>query len=136
MEEGQGGNGVGDLVVQESWAAGTGLVVRERGGRQELGDAEGGEWRKRCSQRAICWKTWFYPHISVEDTATGDRQNRSIRRQSPGSGVRVNEARDSLEPGATASFWQGLGEITASLLLERDSGHGLGNRGCCVDPKL
>ena len=39
MEEGRGENGAGegDLVVQESWAAGTGLVVREQGGRQELG---------------------------------------------------------------------------------------------------
>ena len=31
-----------------------GSVVRERGGRQELGDAERGEWRRRSSQRAVC----------------------------------------------------------------------------------
>ena len=30
---------------------------------------------------------------------------RSIRRQSPGGGIRVSEARDSLEPGAPAWLW-------------------------------
>ena len=63
-------------------------------------------------------KGCLLPEDSGGFILTSPWKARSIRRQSPGGGIRVSEARDSLEPGAPASLWRGLGKITASLLLE------------------
>lgn len=128
-EEGHGGSGEGKPVVQESWAAG---MVRwsenEEAGRSwgmlRVVSGGGGALKGPFAAGRL-W--WFHPHVPAEGTVTADRQSRSIRRQSPGGGIRVSEARDSLEPGAPASLWRGLGEITASLLLEGTQGAGSGN---------
>lgn len=125
-EEGRGGSGEGKPVVQESRAAGmVQWSENEEAGRSwgMLRVVSGGGGARK-GPFAAGRLGWFYPHVPVEGTVTADRQSGSIRRQSPGGGIRVSEARDSLEPGAPASLWRGLGKITASLLLEGTQGAG------------
>lgn len=136
MEEGRGESGERDPVVQESRAAGT-----VRWSENEEAAGAGGRWRR--VEEEVLAKGRLLPEglggftLAFQwETLQLGTGRRSIRRQPPGGGTRVKEARHSLEPGAPAWLWRGLGEITASLLLDRDSGRGLGNRGCCVDPKL